>query len=190
MLDMLEFDNLILGLLCISVVLVLNSVSPLVSLLWLLFFFFLNSLLLVFLNLEYLAFLLIIVYAGAVVVLFLFVIMFINMRYFETKLNKLSYGSLVLGLVMFITLLGLLKLETSFVSNFTTNWKGFAEFNYWPYDYALIESVGFLIFDYQVEEFIIITLILFLGLDGVLVLVLDFTKYIYDDVYILFGLKK
>lgn len=185
-----NFDIFILILLLVCVYIVLGTSSPLIALLWLLMFFFINSLLLIFLDLDYVAFLLIIVYAGAVVVLFLFVIMFINMRYFETGVNKLSLSSLIVLLGIVVSLLNIQlfqNVNTTDLLILTSNTS--ATQMLWPYDYVLIEVLGYLFFDYMLSEFLAITLILFLGLDCVLILVLEFTKYIYEDIYIIFGEK-
>lgn len=66
--------------------------GPVVSLLWLLLFFCIGSIIMAILGMDYLAFLLIVVYAGAVVVLFLFITMFLNVRVYENFDYKFTYN--------------------------------------------------------------------------------------------------
>ena len=64
----------------ISALLVILSKNPIYSALFLILSFFNGSILLIFLEIEYLALVFLIIYVGAVCVLFLFVIMLINLK--------------------------------------------------------------------------------------------------------------
>src|SRR5688572_24544213 len=72
-----------------SAVMVITSKNPVYSVLWLIFTFFTISGHYILLNAQFLAIVNIIVYAGAIMVLFLFVIMLMNLgQHMETRKNK------------------------------------------------------------------------------------------------------
>ena len=84
------------GILVISSVLVITSKNPIHSVLFLILCFFNSSILFLFLNAEFLAMILLIVYVGAVAVLFLFVVMMLDIKVSQARKNLLNY--LPLGL--------------------------------------------------------------------------------------------
>ena len=86
-----------------SAVMVISSRNPVHSVLWLILAFVNAAGLFVLLGAEFLAFILIIVYVGAVAVLFLFVIMMLDVDFAELKqgvLQYLPFGLLVGGIVL------------------------------------------------------------------------------------------
>nr|QIC54963.1 NADH dehydrogenase subunit 6 [Cryptophyta sp. CCMP2293] len=82
---------------------VIIAKNPIHSILFLVFVFFFVSGLLILLNVEFLAMLLIIVYVGAVAVLFLFVIMMLNVKIYSTYENISRY--LPIGFVLSLVFL-------------------------------------------------------------------------------------
>ena len=72
-------------------VLVISAKNPVHSVLWLILAFFSAAGLFVLLGAEFLAMLLIIVYVGAVAVLFLFVVMMLNINYEELREGAFAY---------------------------------------------------------------------------------------------------
>ena len=90
---------------CVTVIgasMVIFSRNPVHSVLWLIFVFLNSATLFVFLGAEFLAMILIIVYVGAVVVLFMFVVMMLNVDLSAVReglLNYLPVGGLI-GLVL------------------------------------------------------------------------------------------
>jgi len=81
-----------------SAVLVIASRNPVHSVLWLIMAFFNAAGLFVLLGAEFLAFLLIIVYVGAVAVLFLFVVMMLDVDFAELRSGIARYWPLGFGL--------------------------------------------------------------------------------------------
>src|SRR5690349_12244178 len=75
----------------LSGVLVVMSRNPVHSVLWLILAFFNAAGLMVLLGAEFVAMLLVIVYVGAVAVLFLFVVMMLNIDFAELKAGFVSY---------------------------------------------------------------------------------------------------
>ena len=95
------------GLTLISAFLVISARNPVHSVLYLILAFFNTAALFLLLGAEFLAMILIIVYVGAVAVLFLFVVMMLNINFAELKkglLRNILVGALV-GLVLFAELI-------------------------------------------------------------------------------------
>ena len=107
------FFYIFAGLMVLSSLLVVNSKNPVYSVLWLIFTFCNAAGLIMLLGSEFLAMMLIIVYVGAVAVLFVFVIMMLDINTAEIKDNirrNPSVGTII-ALVMladfiFVILLG------------------------------------------------------------------------------------
>ncbi len=99
----------------ISAVAVISARNPVYSVLWLIFAFFNAAGLFLLLGAEMLAMLLVIVYVGAVAVLFLFVVMMLNIKTASLKKNFQSY--LPIGII----LAGILFLEISAITYNASN---------------------------------------------------------------------
>jgi NADH-quinone oxidoreductase subunit J len=84
---------------CIAVI---SSSNPVYSVLWLIFAFFNSAALFILLKAEMLAMLLVVVYVGAVAVLFLFVVMMLNIKIASLKKGFQAY--LPIGLIMALIL--------------------------------------------------------------------------------------
>lgn len=74
-----------------SAIFVIAARNPVHSVLWLILAFFTSAGLLVLIGAEFLAMLLVVVYVGAVAVLFLFVVMMLDVDFVELKQGFLSY---------------------------------------------------------------------------------------------------
>ena len=85
---------------------VVLSTNPVHSVLWLILTFFGASGLFILLGAEFLALILMIVYVGAVAVLFMFVVMMLNINFKEIKSRLTKYLPLgvLIGLVLFVEL--------------------------------------------------------------------------------------
>lgn len=98
----------------VSAVMVLTSKNPIHSVLWLILVFFAISGHYILLNAQFLAIVNIIVYAGAIMVLFLFVIMLINMKQDSEPQKKLLVKFIgVIAGGSFLSLLVALAKQTS-----------------------------------------------------------------------------
>lgn len=94
------------GLLIISAISVISNRNPVYAVLSLIFAFFNAAALFVLLGAEYLAMTLVIVYVGAVAILFLFVVMMMNINFAELRAGFTRY--LPIGVAMSITMLAML----------------------------------------------------------------------------------
>ena len=90
----------------LSAFLVVISRNPIHSVLWLILTFFGTSGLFILLGAEFLALILMIVYVGAVAVLFMFVVMMLNINFNELRSGFTRYlpVGLLIGLVLFVEL--------------------------------------------------------------------------------------
>ncbi len=75
----------------LSAICVISARNPVHSVLWLILAFFTSAGLLVLIGAEFLAMLLVVVYVGAVAVLFLFVVMMLDVDFVELKQGFLNY---------------------------------------------------------------------------------------------------
>jgi len=90
-------------LVCASGVMTIGARNPVHSVLWLIFAFFNAAGLFLLIGAEFLAFLLVIVYVGAVAVLFLFVVMMLNVDYGSLRAGIARYwplGFLLAGVLL------------------------------------------------------------------------------------------
>ena len=129
---------------------------------------------------EFFAFLFIIVYVGAIAVLFLFVVMMLDIKDLPTnKSNNLKY--FMFGIFASLSFLVLIVPSiTNYYdvgSSYTLDVYMNELVNYWSKEDAVIEikALGQLLYTRYVLQFLIAGLILFLALLGVIVLTLNMT---------------
>ena len=160
--------------LVISSVMVIIARNPIFSLLTLISSFLSASVLLFILECEFLALIFIIVYVGAIAILFLFAVMML-----ETKLDNLSQNSMKeipIGLIFIFGLLLPLLYEISISDFNNTSFHGTFYFNKYINWYDLIDSIsdvemyGQILYSYFVLQFLIVGMILLLVLIGVVYL--------------------
>jgi len=143
------------------------STNPIQSVFWLVLSFLLGSSVMIFMGLDFFPLILIIIYIGAIVILFLFVIMML-------QLNQISKSSIyntipILSMLILISLGNvLLILKSSSINklfNSTKNWNTTSKT-----DLSLISE---LLYTYYITPLIIITTLLLVGLVGVIILGLE-----------------
>jgi len=122
-----SFINLVLifsTLIILSSVFILVSGNPVQSILFLILCFILSSFLFILLGAEFLALLLLIVYVGAISILFLFVVMMLNLRLVEIYGDLYGYlpvGALIGFLFSFQMLIAVFYEFGTFSSSFVVN---------------------------------------------------------------------
>ena len=174
--------------LIISASFVVFSSNPIYSLLWLVLTFLLSSSLLLLLGSEFLALIFLIVYVGAIAVLFLFAIMLLDFKVknLSTKKNKAFSSLFFLSfvLLLFLILLKQIKNIYSF-STFSIDLKNFLFFIIFSIDKTYIvflnwsdilnslndiEAYSILIYDIFVLQLLLVGFILLVVLIGVVYL--------------------
>jgi len=143
-----------------SALMVITSKNPIYSVLWLIVTFFTISLHYILLNAQFLAIVNIIVYAGAIMVLFLFVIMLMNLnKDTEPQKNKwLKLAGAVAGGCLLLVLISALRNTESQMTQMTSG------------DIGLIQNLGKVLFNDYVVPFEISSILFLSAMVGAVVI--------------------
>ncbi|MBI1233304.1 MAG: NADH-quinone oxidoreductase subunit J [Alphaproteobacteria bacterium] len=152
----------------LSAFLVVAARNPVHSVMWLITAFFSSAGLFVLLGAEFLAMLLVVVYVGAVAVLFLFVVMMLDVDFTSLKQGFLSY--LPLGGLIALILAG----ELILVGNAwnAADIAARSEVTATPADMNNVQALGHLIYDEYVYFFQAAGMVLLVAMVGAIVLTL------------------
>lgn len=155
--------------------LVIFSKNPVQSVLFLVVVFCLSAQLLVLLEVDFLAMVLIIVYVGAIAVLFLFIVMMLNIRIVELRemLNRYFPLAIIVGAIIFFEIVFSLITSLPYLSSIENlmyvNWyKGFLS-------HSNVVSLGLVLYTYFSPFLIISGLLLLLAMISSIMLTLDFS---------------
>ncbi|MCY7349822.1 MAG: NADH-quinone oxidoreductase subunit J [Cytophagaceae bacterium] len=146
----------------VSAIMVVVVRNPIHSVLYLILTFFCISAHYVLLNAQFLAAVNVIVYAGAIMVLFLFVIMFLNLREYtaESKTNLVKLGAAVLGGVLLVIIVAALRsMQIEPLNKATYNSQ-----------VGMVESLGKVLFRDYLLPFELITVLFFVAMVGAVML--------------------
>jgi len=145
----------------ISALLVVFSRVPMYSVLWLVVCFFTIAGHYILLNAQFLAIVHIIVYAGAIMVLFLFVVMLLNLNKEneQHKINWIKFAAVISGGILFLTLIASMKSADLGQFNFPLKT-----------EIGLVESVGMKLFTDFVLPFEISSILFLSAMIGAVVL--------------------
>lgn len=164
-------------LLILSAVLVISAQNPVHSVFFLVLVFLTSAFLLFLLEIEFISLLFVLVYVGAIAVLFLFVVMMLDIKITKYEKDFLMYVPLgsFLGMIFFLEVF--LTLQESFISldinesrEIYTNWLLSID------SLTNIEVLGQLLYTYYFFYFLIAGIILLLAMVGAIVLTLNFTQ--------------
>lgn len=168
------FELLFFSVILIAALGVIFSKNVVQSVLYLILVFFLCSLLFIYLGADFIGLILLIVYIGAIAVLFLFVVMMLNIRVLELASTFSIYFTLALFLsLIFLSLIILVYFKSLYIIEFKsilnyTNWSTFNNIK--------IVAIGELLFNEGYVLFIGATLLLFVAMIGVIILTLNKRK--------------
>jgi NADH-quinone oxidoreductase subunit J len=149
----------------LSALFVIAARNPVHSVLWLILAFFTSAGLLILIGAEFLAMLLVVVYVGAVAVLFLFVVMMLDINFVELKQGFQNY--LVMGGIVAIALLAEIGIVVAAVS---TRPKG--EFEASPGAETNAEALSNVLYTDNLLLFQLAGLVLLVAMIGAIVLTL------------------
>ena len=157
----------------LAALLVVTARSPVHSVLWLILCFFSSAGLFVLLGAEFLAMLVMIVYVGAVAVLFLFVVMMLDVDFSALKKGATKYVpfGIIIGLV-FIFELSLIILKWKFSDNLSVNFAAST-----PSDVTNTIALSQIIYTDYIYLFQCAGLILLVAMIGAIVLTLRHKSY-------------
>lgn len=165
----------------VSGVMVIQARNPVHSVLFLILVFFNVAGLLILLGLDFFAMIFLVVYVGAIAVLFLFVVMMLNIKLAEINEKRLRYlpiggllGILFLVEIFLIVDNDLIPLVSHSVFYNTT----FIQYSSLIESVTNIESVGLLLYTYYFYFFLIASLILLVAMIGAIVLTMHRGVYV------------
>jgi NADH-quinone oxidoreductase subunit J len=152
----------------VSALFVVNVSNPVHSIFFLVVVFLTGSIFLFFIRNEFLSIIFIMVYVGAILVLFLFVIMMLNVKLIELKTTYISY--LPLGLVIFciffFEFIYYLRLSNYMViAEYYVVWLSYSDYNL-----TNIHIIGFYLYTYYFLLFLFCGLLLFIATIGAILL--------------------
>lgn len=165
-----------LSLILLAAICVIFSKNIIQSVLYLILVFFLCSLLFIYLGADFIGLIILIVYIGAIAVLFLFVVMMLNIRLLEIA----STFTIYLPLALFLSLIFFLQFIIVFI-----NKSNIIEFDnlviytkWYLYTHSRIISIGQLLFNESFIIFLGATLLLFVAMIGAILITLEKKKII------------
>jgi len=170
------------SLMLISGIMVIQARNPVHSVLFLILVFFNAAGLLVLLNLDFFAMIFLVVYIGAIAVLFLFVVMMLNIKLAEINEKKLRYLPIggLLGILFLFEVL--LIVDNDLIPLlFYENIQAFAEYRDLSFvDWSTnihtvsnIKALGNILYTYYFSFFLIASIILLVAMIGAIVLTMQ-----------------
>lgn len=167
------FSSLILG----SGIMVILTVNPVHSILYLVLVFCGSSCLLLMVKAEFLAMMFLMIYIGAIAVLFLFVIMMLNVKVIELNENLIQYLPLsgLISLIFLFEIFFLLKGNNYFetISSISyVNWGDVLNSK------SNMEVIGEVVYTYYFILFLVVGLILLVAMIGPIVLTLNKNRFV------------
>lgn len=167
-----------------SSIMVIGSNNPIHSVFFLVLTFFNAAGLIILLEAEFMAMMFLIIYVGAIAVLFLFVVMMLNIKIIVSNFNLLRYLplggviSIILLLLLYslfngfdgISLFSMVKVEKFYLNLLELDWQ-----NWFFYKNVLIqpEVIGSIMYTYSYDVFIVSGIILFIAMIGAILLTLS-----------------
>ena len=166
----------------LSGIMVIQARNPVHSVLFLILVFFNAAGLLVLLNLDFFAMIFLVVYVGAIAVLFLFVVMMLNIKLAEINEKRLRYLpiGLLLGLLFLFEIL--LIVDNDLIPLlFYDNFQAFAEYrelNFVDWSNTIhtvtnIQAIGNILYTYYFYYFLLSSVILLVAMIGAIVLTMQ-----------------
>nr|YP_009138106.1 NADH dehydrogenase subunit 6 [Lobosphaera incisa]AKF78664.1 NADH dehydrogenase subunit 6 [Lobosphaera incisa] len=163
----------------ISGMMVIQSRNPVYSVLFLILVFFNAAGLLILLGLDFFALVFLVVYVGAIAVLFLFVVMMLNIKLAEINEKKLRYLPIggLLGVVFLLEIF--LIVDNDLIPLLTASnlqeWSQLSPINFTQWSFLIstitnIEGIGLITYTYYFYYFWIASLILLVAMIGAIVL--------------------
>lgn len=153
----------------IAGIMVIQSRNPVHSVLFLILVFFNVAALLILLGLDFFAMVLLVVYIGAIAVLFLFVVMMLNIKLAEINEQKLRYLPIG-GLIGLLFLFEMFVIIDNDVCFYDWGLLSFVEWSSLVNNSTNIEAVGQLVYTYFFHDFLLASVILLVAMIGAIVL--------------------
>jgi NADH-ubiquinone oxidoreductase chain 6 len=164
----------------LSGIMVIQARNPVHSVLFLILVFFNAAGLLVLLGLDFFAMIFLVVYVGAIAVLFLFVVMMLNIKIAEINEKRLRYLPIggVLGLLFLFEILLIVDNDLIPLLIYNTDRQEFLNINFINWSENLqtvtnIQAIGNLVYTYYFYFFLMSSIILLIAMIGAIVLTMQ-----------------
>lgn len=148
-----------------AVIMTITSFNPIHSVFWLVLVFILSANLLVMMKFDFLGLILIIIYVGAIAILFLFVIMMLDIYQLSKVLNIYHIFPLIILLISQIYFFSFKELNYDFYVLGEVNWDFVSK--------SQIDSISQVLYGEYALSFIIISILLLIAMIGAIVLTLE-----------------
>lgn len=162
----------------IGAIFVISTKNPIHSILFLILVFCGGSGILLLIGADFLAMVFLVVYVGAIAVLFLFVVMLLNIKIIELNTQIIQYLPLSLILFLIVLLEFIYMFNINIYLNLTLNFYDYYEWGKIFYTITLLESFGEVLYLYFFQFFLITSLLLLVAMIGPIVLTLNKSKYV------------
>lgn len=168
-----------------SGILMISTENPIHAILFLILMFFNGSLLFFLIGFEFFALIFLIIYVGAIIVLFLFMIMLLNIKYNDPKnINSLFLREdyLLIGALMLILLLGLLfimrdVIYPGYFFDYEIIFLSLVDIRLLAYDnYQNLLVLGRELYSNYIFAFIIVGLLLLISMIGAILIAIEDDK--------------
>jgi NADH-quinone oxidoreductase subunit J len=158
-----------------SGLLVITSKNTVQSVLYLILVFLLCSLLFIYLGADFIGLIILIVYIGAIAVLFLFVVMMLNIRLLENSFNF----SIYIPIIVFLSLIFIFQIIYFFLHIFNIiEIENLVYYSNWNFSNNIqMSSIGELLFNKLYILFISAAFLLFIAMIGAIILTMDEDYY-------------
>jgi NADH-quinone oxidoreductase subunit J len=163
----------------LTTLLIVFSRNPIHSILLLIVLFFEMTFVLILFNVEFISLLLIVVYVGAIAVLFLFVVMMLQVKSEPFNSSYIILISFILSLFFYFENVFLFNKHNIF---FCALHSSSTEFSFYLDSLKDIETLGQVLFNYYPVYIVIAGLLLLAALIGSIVLIIDVNKSIQSNV--------
>lgn len=156
---------------------VINSKNPIYSVLFLILVFFNTSAMLLLVGVDFFSMVFLVVYVGAIAVLFLFVVMMLHIKINEKTEKKLKYIplGLALGLLFLFQILSITEKESLPILAHFPSFENVMED---AKSTSNIQNIGYILYTHNALHFILASLILFVAMLGAIVLTIQKNIYI------------
>lgn len=178
---MITLHYFFITLMIISSLFVLISQNPVHSVLFLILTFCNAAGILFLFNAEFLGLVFIIIYVGAIAVLFLFVVMMLNVKIYSTNIlfyaPFIALGGFILLLQIFLILEKAFSNSIFWTTNLPYNFEGYLD------NLGSIDVLGQSLYNYYLLCFLLAGLILLVAMIGAIVLTLNFSSHRKNELF-------
>lgn len=169
----------------LTLLLIVFSITPIFSITYFILFFFINFFLLIFLNIEFLAVLFLVLYAGAVSILFIFVVLLFDIKFlllYSDSTNRFTFFYCLI--FFFFLIINFYLIKYFYIYNFNNTYELYINWFDVFYLQNELTTLGIVIFNYYYLNVFLLIFLLFITMIGIIILSLNkYSKIINGNFY-------